>query len=130
MSPDEAEAMRIAAKVPAWGKELTTGILPPEALLDQTAISYRKGCYIGQEVISLIKTAGKVNRRLTAFLVDAGTAPGTTLLTSEGKEAGTLTSVSPLPDPSILRYHALGYLEKSAFGAGEFSASGKRVSVI
>jgi folate-binding protein YgfZ len=126
----ETEARRIAARIPAWGKELTPGMLPPEAGLDRNAISYQKGCYIGQEVLSRIKTAGKVNRRLTAFLAEEGTEPATPLLTAEGKPAGQLTSVSPLPDPSTLRYHALGYLEKSAFGAGEFSASGKQVVVI
>ena len=126
---DEAEALRIAAKVPAWGKELTPGILPPEALLDQSAISYHKGCYIGQEVLSRIKTAGKVNRRLTAFLAEEGAQPGHILLTSEGKEAGILTSVSPLPDKATLRFPALGYLEKSAFGITELSASGKKVAV-
>jgi folate-binding protein YgfZ len=127
LSAEEAESLRIAAKVPAWGKELTPGILPPEAGLDRTAISYHKGCYIGQEVLSRIKTAGKVNRRLTAFLAEEGVKPGDTLITSEGKEAGLLTSVSPLPDKATLRFPALGYLEKSAFGAGEFSANGKQV---
>jgi folate-binding protein YgfZ len=130
ISEDEAEAMRIAARIPAWGKELTPGILPPEAGLDRTAISYHKGCYIGQEVLSRIKTAGKVNRRLTAFLVEEGARPGDTLLTVEGKEAGILTSVSPLPDKATLRFPSLGYLGKSAFGAGEFSAAGKQVTFV
>ncbi len=126
LSDDEAEALRIAARIPAWGKELTPGILPPEAGLDRSAISYHKGCYIGQEVLSRIKTAGKVNRRLTPFLVEEGAKSGDSLLTTEGKEAGILTSVSPLPDKATLRFPALGYLEKSAFGAGEFSANGKQ----
>jgi folate-binding protein YgfZ len=130
LQEDEAEALRIAAGVPAWGRELTPGILPPEALLDRSAISYHKGCYIGQEVLSRIKTAGKVNRRLTSFLVEEGAESGTTLLTSEGKEAGILTSVSPSPDPATRRFPALGYLEKSAFGSTEFSASGKQVTAI
>lgn len=130
LQEDEAEALRIAAGVPAWGRELTPGILPPEALLDRSAISYHKGCYIGQEVLSRIKTAGKVNRRLTAFLTEEDTQSGATLFTPEGKEAGTLTSVSPRPDPATLRFPALGYLEKSAFGTTEFFASGKRVCVV
>ena len=42
--------------------------LPPEAGLDATDISYQKGCYIGQEVISRIKSAGKVNKRLVRIV--------------------------------------------------------------
>jgi folate-binding protein YgfZ len=130
LSGNEAEALRIAAKVPAWGRELTPGMLPPEAGLDRYAISYHKGCYIGQEVLSRIKSAGKVNRRLTAFLVEEGARPGEALLTPDGKEAGILTSVSPLPDKATLRFTALGYLGKSAFGLEEFSASGKMVNLV
>ncbi len=126
LSPAEAEARRIAAGVPAWGAELTPGMLPPEAGLDRGAISYHKGCYIGQEVLSRMKSAGKVNRRLTAFTVDATAAAGDKLLIAgrDGKEAGWLTSVSPLPDGSG-RHAALGYLEKAAFGAEELSITGK-----
>jgi folate-binding protein YgfZ len=130
LSESEAEALRIAAKVPAWGRELTPGMLPPEADLDRNAISYHKGCYIGQEVLSRIKTAGKVNRRLAAFAVEEGAKPGDSLLTPDGKEAGILTSVSPLPDKATLRFPALGYLGKSAFGLEEFSASGKMVNLV
>ena len=68
---DALEALRICNGVPAWGRELREGMLPPEALLEETDISYQKGCYIGQEVISRIKSAGKVNKRLTRFSFSA-----------------------------------------------------------
>lgn len=111
--PDELEALRIQNGVPAWGSELVEGMLPPEALLEATDISYTKGCYIGQEVISRIKSAGKVNRMLTrlAFGADAPLVPGQ-LVDGEGKVVGELTSVSPLASGKTR--HALGYLKRGA----------------
>jgi folate-binding protein YgfZ len=95
---DELEALRIANGVPMWGRELKEGILPPEAGLDATDISYQKGCYIGQEVISRIKSAGKVNKRLMRIELTAGYAPADLrLLDENGAVAGEITSVSPIP---------------------------------
>jgi folate-binding protein YgfZ len=113
---DEAETQRVAAGVPAWGAELTEGMLPPEAGLDRTDISYAKGCYIGQEVISRIKSAGKVNRRLVRLVADAEAVlkAGDALLDANGDEAGVITSVAPLVVDS--RKLALGYLKRRAEG--------------
>ncbi|MES2920682.1 MAG: hypothetical protein V4819_04010 [Verrucomicrobiota bacterium] len=106
---DELEALRIANGIPAWDRELVEGMLPPEALLEETDISYHKGCYVGQEVISRIKSAGKVNRRLTRFIFDAQApvVPGPL-----ENSAGVVTSVSPLAAGGIR--HALGYVKRAA----------------
>jgi tRNA-modifying protein YgfZ len=110
---EDVEALRIAHAIPRWGKELTEGILPPEAGLDSNAISYEKGCYIGQEVISRIKSAGKVNRRLHSFSLDLqNIPPGSVLIDDQGGEVGSLTSIAAP--------HALGYLNKKAFGQTMF----------
>lgn len=113
MTDDELEALRIHHGVPVWGRELSEGMLPPEALLDATDVSYSKGCYVGQEVISRIKSAGKVNRRLTCFTfaADAPVVPGP-LVDSEGANAGELTSVSPIAVDGSR--NALGYLKRGA----------------
>lgn len=124
LSSDEAEARRIAAGIPQWGAELVEGMLPPEAGLDRSAISYHKGCYIGQEVLSRIKTAGKVNRRLARFTVPAGVRPGDELqLPGAEKTAGVITSVSSAPDANG-EFAALGYVEKSGFDSREFRDPG------
>ncbi len=108
---DELETLRIAQGIPAWGKELKEGILPPEAGLDATDISYQKGCYIGQEVISRIKSAGKVNKRLMRMEFDASLpVDALELVDSEGATAGEITSISPLADPD--RRLALGYVKR------------------
>ena len=129
ISPEDAEARRIAAGIAKWGAELVAGILPPEAGLDRSAISYRKGCYIGQEVLSRIKTAGKVNRKLVLLSVGEGATAGDRLLITEsGKESGTLTSVSTVRDESGA-FPALGYLEKAGFSEREFGIVGKAAAV-
>lgn len=109
LSGDELEAFRITNGIPAWGHELVAGMLPPEAALEATDISYNKGCYIGQEVISRIKSAGKVNRRVTRFIFDAEIpiVPGPL-----ENGAGEVTSVSPLTDGNVR--HALGFVKRGA----------------
>jgi len=105
------EHFRISRHLPAWGAELYEGILPPEAGLDQTDVSYAKGCYIGQEVISRIKSAGKVNRRLAAFRLDESVpAAAGDALVGEVSDAGVLTSVSPLAECGARI--ALGYVKR------------------
>jgi len=126
---DEAETQRIVAGLPAWGAELTEGMLPPEASLDRTDISYAKGCYIGQEVISRIKSAGKVNRRLVRLIVGAEAVlkPGDVLLDANGHEAGEVTSIAPLlVDSGKL---VLGYLKRRAEGVEIRLVSGAIVRI-
>ena len=60
----ELERLRIEQGVPAWGSELDDSILPAEAGLDETHISFTKGCYPGQEPIARLHYRGHVNRRL------------------------------------------------------------------
>ncbi|MCU0795901.1 MAG: hypothetical protein MUF31_08200 [Akkermansiaceae bacterium] len=123
LSESQTEDLRIARGIPAWDRELIPGLLPPEAGLDKTAISYHKGCYIGQEVLSRIKSAGKLNRRLARLSISPalggqdGTRDNTLLF--GGKEVGTLTSLSS--DGSS----ALGYLGKSAFDADALSLASR-----
>lgn len=103
------EALRIANGVPAWGRELLEGMLPPEARLEETDISYHKGCYVGQEVISRIKSAGKVNKRLTKFVFDADVP---VVVGPLENAAGEVTSVSPLATAGVR--HALGSVRRGA----------------
>lgn len=68
ISAELAELLRIEAGIPRWGFELDENTLPAEAGLDRTHVDFHKGCYIGQEVISRIKSVGHVNRSLHGFL--------------------------------------------------------------
>ncbi|MGE5273644.1 MAG: YgfZ/GcvT domain-containing protein [Verrucomicrobiota bacterium] len=90
---DELERVRIEAGVPAWGKELDDSVLPAEAGLDETHISFTKGCYPGQEPIARLRHRGHVNRRLRVLEVESG-RPGAEV-ELEGKAVGRVTSGVP-----------------------------------
>jgi tRNA-modifying protein YgfZ len=109
LTADELETLRITHGIPVWGRELHEGLLPPEALLDQTDVSYHKGCYVGQEVISRLKSAGKVNKRLTQFHF-AAEIPVVPSLLENG--AGEITSVAPTAKDGLRA--ALGYVKRNA----------------
>jgi tRNA-modifying protein YgfZ len=103
-APDasELEALRIEAGTPAWGKELDETVLPAEAGLDETHVSFTKGCYPGQEPIARLHYRGHPNRRLRVLEV-ADAKPGDEIL-REGKTVGRVTSAVP--------GRALGYVRR------------------
>jgi folate-binding protein YgfZ len=94
IEPDIIEILRLEHGIPKWGAELTTNTLPPEAgphLL--AAISYTKGCYVGQETIARLKSVGHVNKTLVFLRASDAPfpAPGTKV-TQDGREVGVVTS--------------------------------------
>ena len=64
VSPDDVERLRISAGIPRVPQDIGVGDLPNEGGLDETGISYTKGCYLGQEVMARLKAMGTVRRRL------------------------------------------------------------------
>lgn len=125
INPIVVEVLRIERGIPAWGAELTEETLPPEAGLDLTHIDYDRGCYPGQEVISRLKSVGRVNRLLQKLRVLAGSGeagadplvPGMTIVSTEGKNLGSLTSVAPVvwaESPA-----AMGYVARASLESGD-----------
>jgi folate-binding protein YgfZ len=90
LADDELERLRIEAGRPIWGKEIDDSILPAEAGLDETHVSFTKGCYPGQEPIARLRHRGKVNRRLRVLDIESA-EPGDELR-FEGKTVGRVTS--------------------------------------
>jgi len=70
LDADELELRRIEAGVPRWGHEIDERILPAEAGLDATHISFSKGCYPGQEPIARLHYRGHANRELRVVELD------------------------------------------------------------
>ena len=89
---DEAyEAMRIEAGVPRQGFDIDETTIAQEAFLERDAVSFTKGCFLGQELVCRIDTRGHVNRLLRRLRADAPLSRGATVL-ADGKEVGAVTS--------------------------------------
>jgi len=108
-SESALEIVRIESGFPRFGVDMDEGNLAPETGLESRAISYAKGCYIGQEVISRIRTYGQVAKALRGLRCDALPNRGDKLFL-QGKEAGYVTSAvfSPVLKTNI----ALGYVRR------------------
>jgi tRNA-modifying protein YgfZ len=109
-SPEAAEILRIEAGRPRFGAEMGTETMPAEAGIVEQAVSFTKGCYIGQETVARLHYKGKPNRHLRGLRLSAPARAGAALRLGE-KEVGTLGSaaVSPALGPvglAILRREA------------------------
>jgi folate-binding protein YgfZ len=121
---DVVETLRLEKGIPLWGRELTTTTLPPEGgphLI--AAISYTKGCYVGQETIARIKSVGHVNRTLVFLRADSSHFPaaGEKLMDGE-REAGAVTSAGF--SPRLERGIALGYVQRALAADGTVLQAG------
>ena len=105
------EVARIEQGIPRFGLDMDENTLAPEALGDN-AISYAKGCYIGQEVIARIRTYGQVAKALRGirFEPDAKVPQRGEKIFHDGKEVGWVTSA--VFSPKLARPIALGYVRK------------------
>ena len=95
-SEEAAEIVRVEHGRPRYGIELDEGVIPQEAGLNERAVSFTKGCYVGQETVARLFYRGKPNRHLRGLKLSAEVEPGTPLLLGE-KEVGRLTSVAVSP---------------------------------
>jgi folate-binding protein YgfZ len=116
LGPAETELLRISEGVPRWGLDLAEDTIPVEAGLEERAISYTKGCYIGQEVISRIKSVGRVNHHLCRLRANFPLRAGDRL-ERDGKSAGEITSAAALTGTD--EWLALGYLRSGFEKVGQ-----------
>ncbi|HLG43163.1 MAG TPA: glycine cleavage T C-terminal barrel domain-containing protein [Planctomycetota bacterium] len=93
VSPEALDVLRIEACHPKWGAELDETIIPVEANLESIAVSYSKGCYIGQEIIQRIKTYSQAKQQLRRLRLKGEPLPsaGEKIL-REGAVVGRVTS--------------------------------------
>jgi len=109
------EMARIESGIPRFGADMDGSNLPPETGIQDRAISYAKGCYIGQEIIARIRTYGQVAKSLHRLRLEGADVPdrGTKLFAATGVEAGYVTSAVRLPSGQVA---ALGYVRRAAGG--------------
>jgi tRNA-modifying protein YgfZ len=100
---EAAEMLRIEAGTPRFGAEMGAETMPAEAGIVERAISFTKGCYIGQEPVARLHYKGRPNRHLRGLELSAPAAPGAGLRLGE-KEVGRIGSacVSPARGPIAL----------------------------
>jgi folate-binding protein YgfZ len=106
LSEDELELRRIVSGVPRWEREIDDRILPAEAGLDETHVSFSKGCYPGQEPVARLHYRGHPNRGLRVVKLDEVPEPDAPLL-HDGREVGRVTSAARREDGSVV---ALAYV--------------------
>ena len=98
---DALEAVRVAAGIASVKGEGGEGALPQEVGLEH-AVSYRKGCYLGQEIMARIEARGNLRKGLRGLKLAALPSSETRDLTLEGKKVGRLGSVVEHPDSGVI----------------------------
>ena len=106
LSGDELELRRIESCLPRWGHEIDDRILPAEAGLDETHVSFAKGCYPGQEPVARLHFRGHPNRGLRVVELEELPEHDTPLL-HDGREVGRVTSAARREDGTVV---ALAYV--------------------
>jgi tRNA-modifying protein YgfZ len=103
------EAFRIEQGVPVQPADVDESTIPQEAELELDAVSFTKGCFLGQELVCRIDSRGHVNRFLRRLVAIEGErpVPGAEIVV-EGKVVGAVTSVTPEPFGPV----ALGYVRR------------------
>lgn len=109
------EILRVEAGIPRFPQDMDEHTIPLEANLDK-AISYEKGCYIGQEVIARATFRGHVNRKLTGLVFAATEPPPRAELRRAGKRVGFVTSV--VRSPARGAVIGLGYVHRDSLEPG------------
>ena len=118
---DEAyDVLRIEAGVPRFGAEIDEQVMPAEAGVVDRAVSFTKGCYIGQEPVARLHYRGHANRGLRSILLD-GTPPSGATVQVDGREVGRITSAAE--SPTIGRAVALAIVRREV-------DPGQRVGVV
>ncbi|HMF96443.1 MAG TPA: glycine cleavage T C-terminal barrel domain-containing protein [Vicinamibacterales bacterium] len=124
MDDRSAETLRIETGIPRFHRDMDEETIPLEAGIESRAISFTKGCYVGQEVIIRVlhRGHGRVVRKLVGVVVDSNEAPAPgARIVASGREIGGITSSTI--SPALQRPIALGYVHR------DFIAPGTRVTI-
>jgi folate-binding protein YgfZ len=117
LSAGDLEVLRVLGGVPRFGADMDGSRLVIEAALTGPAVSFDKGCYLGQEVVLRGTFRGQVQRGLVQLELPAGAGPGAKLRAPgpDGQEVGWVTSAADAPEGRV----GLGYLRRAHWREGE-----------
>lgn len=110
-------ALRLEAGVPWFPLDFDESVIPQEAALEETHLSFTKGCYTGQEIVERVRSRGHVNRRRVRLAFSTHEPPSSgAKLKAEGNEVGYVTSAafSPAAGTAI----GMGYLRREHISPG------------
>jgi tRNA-modifying protein YgfZ len=121
-----ADVLRVERGRPRYGVDLDDSVIPQEAGLNDRAVSFTKGCYVGQETVARLHWRGKPNRHLRGLRLGEQVQPGTELRLGE-REVGRITSVASSP-----RFGAvgLGLVRREAQPGDVLDAGGVTAEVV
>jgi tRNA-modifying protein YgfZ len=110
LSLGEFEALRIEAGTPAFGRDIQATNLPQEVNRDARAISFVKGCYLGQETVARLDALGHVNKILVGVITESDRVPSVgAVIRAEQKDVGVVTSSAF--SPGWMRGVVMGYVK-------------------
>ena len=111
------ETMRVIAGRPRYGLDIGERDLPQETAQDR-ALNFRKGCYVGQEIVERIHSRGKVHRSLAGLIISGPLPKQGATVEAAGRQIGELRSVVSLALNGSTRTYALASLRRDAIPAG------------
>ena len=122
---EDFRVVRVENQVPRFGEDFSDATLPHETQRLE-AVSFTKGCYLGQEIVERVRSRGQVNRLLTGLEIDGSIAPAAqSAVLFEGREVGRISS--PVYSPNFEKILAFGMLRRQATAEGsEITVEGLR----
>jgi len=113
------EALRLERGVPRFGVDFDEKTYPQEASLEKVAVSFDKGCYLGQEVVCMLQMRGHVKRRLAAIVIDGLALPvrGAAVTDEAGAPVGEVTSAAA--SPTLGKAVALAMIKRAQAERGQ-----------
>jgi folate-binding protein YgfZ len=115
---DALNALRLEAGVPWYPADFNEAMIPHEASVETTHISFNKGCYTGQEIVERVRSRGHVNRKRVLLRFSTTTPPpaGTKLRVAGGAEVGFVSSAAAMPNAQTAI--GMGYVRREQFAPG------------
>jgi tRNA-modifying protein YgfZ len=126
----EWEALRVAWGLPRFGVDYDDQTLPQEASLEKAAVSFTKGCYLGQETVFMVEKRGHPKKKLVRLAVegDAGLAAGAEITLPEGGALGAISSATPADEGGWVAIGSVKY--KHAVAETAVLAGGRAARVL
>ena len=126
VSEDAAECVRIESGRPRYGADLDESVIPQEAGLNARAVSFTKGCYVGQETVARLYYRGKPNRHLRGLRCDSPVSPGDEVRLGE-RTVATVTSAAVSPRLGPI---ALALVRREAPPGSQVNVAGVSATVV